>query len=120
MHPKKGKLMAKFEFNCENLEKRMNEGQNINVSGLSLNVEIEISELPQLIKEIPSVISAFSNASEKAEARHWEKLCDEKNAAEEKRREAEAKLEAAEHRLQRKQDEVEELRKKFFVTPAEK
>ena len=92
--------MATFNFNCEALEKRMNEGMNISVSGLSLSVEIEINELPDLIKEIPSVISSISAASEKCEARNWSQLCDEKNYEAEKRRDAEAKSQVTEAKLE--------------------
>jgi translation initiation factor IF-2 len=113
--------MANFVFNLESLEKRMNEGQNLTVSGLNLSVEIEIKELPDLLKEVPAIIGSISAASEKCEARNWSQLCDEKNYEAEKRREAEAKsqiaeakLEAQEKKLQRKQDEIEELKEKLF------
>lgn len=119
--------MATFNFNCEALEKRMNEGMNISVSGLSLSVEIEINELPDLIKEIPSVISSISNATEKTNARDWERLCNEANEAKDKLREsernlrgAEARAEAAEKSVARLKEEKEELRKKCFNIPAEK
>ena len=112
--------MATLNFNCEALEKRMNEGMNISVSGLSLSVEIEINELPDLIKEMPSVISSISNATEKANSHEWEKICSEVNEAKDKLRESErdkkaveAKAEMAEKRAQRLSEEIHELQKKL-------
>ena len=117
--------MANFVFNLESLEKRMNEGQNLTVSGLSLSVEIEIKELPDLLKEVPAIIGSISTAAEKSNSRDWEKVCDEINEAKEKLRESEAKAQVAEARaeanekkLQRKQEEIDELKEKLFGNPA--
>ena len=117
--------MANFVFNLESLEKRMNEGETLNVSGLNLSVEIEISELPNLLKEVPAIIGSISTAVEKTNAREWEKACCEVNDAKEKLRNAErnlsaaeARAEASEKKAQRKQEEVEELKEKLFGNPA--
>lgn len=117
--------MANFVFNLESLEKRMNEGQNLTVSGLSLSVEIEIKELPDLLKEVPAIIGSISTATEKANSREWDKLCNESNEIRDKlykteveANDAKTRAEAAEKKLQKKQDEVDELKEKLFGNPA--
>ncbi len=115
-----------MRLKTDELERRLNE-QNISVKGFEFELEFELSELPGIIKEIPTVINSISTAAEKSDSREWEKLCRELGDVKDKRceserntRAAEAKAEAAERKAQRKQEEVEELRKKLFGTPAEK
>lgn len=111
--------MANFVFNCESLEKRMNEGQNLAVSGLSLSVEVEIKEIPDLLKEIPAIISSVSAATEKCETRNWNQLCDERNHEAEKRREAETRLAAMEAKLEASEKRADRLREALDKQKAE-
>lgn len=117
--------MATMRFKLDKLEQRLQE-RNIAVEGCELEIEFELSELPGIIKEIPTVINSISTAAEKSDSREWEKLCRELGDVKDKlcesdrnTRAAEARAEAAERKAQRKQDEVEELRKKLFGTPAD-
>lgn len=111
--------MATMKFKLDKLEQRLQE-RNIAVEGCELEIEFELAELPGIIKEIPTVINSISAAAEKSDSREWEKLCNEANQTKDKLfeternlRGAEARAEAAERKAQRKQEEVEELRKKF-------
>ena len=114
-----------MRLKTDELERRLNE-QNISVKGFEFELEFELSELPAIIKEVPTVINSISTAAEKSDSREWEKLCRELGDVKDKlcesernTRAVEARAEAAERKAQRKQDEVEELRKKLFGTPAD-
>lgn len=96
----------------------------MSVEGCELEVEFELSELPAIIKEVPTVINSFSNAAEKSNSREWDKLCNEANEtkdklleAERNLRGAEARAEAAERRVERLKEEKAELKARLNETP---
>lgn len=116
--------MATMRLKTDELERRLNE-QNISVKGFEFELEFELSELPAIIKEVPTVINSFSNAAEKANSREWDKLCSEANETKDKLfeternlRGAEARAEAAERRAERLKEEKEELKEKLNGNPA--
>lgn len=111
--------MATLNFNLESLEKRMNEGQTMNVSGLSLSIDLEIKEIPDLLKEVPAIVGSISAAGEKVECRNWAQLCDEKNHEAEKRREAEARLAAMEAKFENAEKRADRLREQLDKIKAE-
>lgn len=126
MHPKKGNTMAKFVINVGKLS-HTGTDTNTEVEGLVFEIECAPDEIPATIKAAMPLANMMREMTKENNAKALSDMCDQANRADEKRREAEAKLngceaklEAAERRLQRKQDEVEELRKKLFGTPAEK
>ena len=119
MHPKKGKCMAKFVINIGKLAHTGTE-TNTEVEGLVFEIECTPDEIPSTIKAAMPLVNMVKEMTRENNANVLADMCDQANSADEKRRDAEAKLnvceaklEAAEHRLQRKQDEVDELRKKF-------
>jgi chromosome segregation ATPase len=112
-----------MKFKLDKLEQRLQE-RNIAVEGCELEIEFELSELPAIIKEVPTVISSFSNAAEKSNSREWDKLCNEANEAKDKLfeternlRGAEARAEAAERRAERLKEEKAELKARLNETP---
>lgn len=79
--------MATMRFKMDELERRISD-ENTSVKGLEFEIEFELSELPGIIKEVPTVINSISAAAEKSNSRDWEKACDEINQAKEKLRES--------------------------------
>ena len=100
-----------MRFKLDKLEQRFQE-RNIAIEGCELEIEFELSELPGIIKEVPTVINSISAAAEKHDSRDWEKLYNETNEVKDKLRETErtlrgteARAEAAERRIERLKEE---------------
>lgn len=111
--------MAKFVINVGKLSHTGTE-TNTEVEGLVFEIECAPDEIPATIKASMPLVNMVKEMTKENNAKALADMCDQANRADEKRREAEAKfngceakLEAAERKLQRKQEEVDELRKKF-------
>ena len=114
--------MATMKFKLDKLEQRLQE-KSISIDGCELEIEFEASELPNIIKEVPTIVNSISVAAEKANSREFDKLCGEINECREKllesersRSAAEARAEAAERRAERLKAENDDLKEENVRT----